>query len=127
MTGYDKALNAYQNAQDQHMNGAEIYAELLKGIIKNLYLARDAHKENDLEKLVELNAKTVKIITALRSSLDFEENKDASEWLSDFYIELMARVGRVLRAEDTEKEYDEIVELVKPVYQRWADFAAQAQ
>jgi len=124
MTGYDKALSAYRDAQDQqHMSGAEIYSELLKGIISNLYKMKDAFQEEDIPKVLELSDKTSQIVTALRSALDFDKEPEASRWLQNLYLELTLRLSKIFRVEDKEQHCDDMIELVKPVYERWADFA----
>ena len=119
-TGYEQATGAYQSVQEKHMDSIEIAVALYKGVIKSLYQAKDAYVENQLEDVVELNTKTIKIIMALQSHLNDDPEDETSSWLNDFYNHIFIRINRIFHAEDTPQEYNDLIELIKPVHDQWA-------
>ncbi|MAF97051.1 MAG: hypothetical protein CMH26_00280 [Micavibrio sp.] len=124
---YQKAAGAYQNTSEQHINGFEIVRELYKGMISNIEQAKDAYNDNRLEEMCLLNQKTFKILMALQSHLNFEQGGDAATFLNNFYNSIFVSLTRVLRADDTAQEFDNIIERIEPVYKRWCTFAADSR
>jgi len=120
--GYTHAIGAYQDVQDKHMSGIEISVELYKGVIKNLYKAKEAFHDKRLEDVVELNTKNNKILIALQSNLSSDPADEASVWLNDFYNHIFLRMSSIFRHDDPVQEYDELIKLVKPVHDHWASF-----
>ncbi len=119
-TGYEKAVNAYQDVQDKNVSSLEIGVRLHKGIIKNLYQAKDAYGEGRFEDTVDLNTKTNKILMALQSHLSPDMDDEASNWLNDFYNHVFLRTSAIFRHDDPVQEYADLIELVKPVHDKWA-------
>jgi flagellar biosynthetic protein FliS len=123
-TTYSTANNAYKTISENHMSGMEVCSELYKGILRNLNMAKKAYENNELEQMVVLNNKTIKILIVLQTYLT-EEGGETSIWLNNLYNSLFSDISRALRVDDTPAHYDMMIESVAPVSERWEEFAKQ--
>lgn len=121
---YQQAASAYQGAHETHMGGFDVVVELYKGIIKNVTAAKTAYQKGELEEMCKLNEKTTKILIALQSHLNHEQGGEAANFLDVFYTGIFGKLMSVLRKEDPAAAFDEILELIKPVYEIWCGHAA---
>lgn len=119
-----KAATAYQTAYVSNVSGMDIVVELYKGMIGNIKQAKAAYQAGKLDEMCRLNDKTIKILVALQSHLDFEEGADAAEYLNKFYNSIFASLTKILRKPSPERSFDQIIAAIEPVYQRWCEFAA---
>ena len=118
-SGYAKAMSAYQNTQDENLGPMEIILELYKGVIKFLRQAKSAYEADDLEKMCYWVDRVQKILEALTAHLDMDQGGKDAEFLQEFYVVLMARLGKVLDCPDTSHEFDQLIAYAMPVYERW--------
>lgn len=121
------AASAYGIRQEANLSGFEVTAKLYEGMIRFVGQAKAAYKNNQLEDMVMYVQKTNKILAALQGHLNFEEGGEASVYLNDLYMEIFKRLTFVLRADDTEAEFDYVHELLSPVAKIWNDHAENAK
>lgn len=125
---YKNATSAYGIRQDANMSGFEVTAKLYEGMIRFIGQAKNSYKIGRLDDMVATIQKVNKILIALQSNLNFEgKANDAAVFLNDLYMEVFKRLTFILRAEDTEKEFDEVHALLAPVAKMWADHAENAK
>lgn len=120
---YQQATSAYNTTQTTNASGLEIVVELYKGMIKNTEQAKLAYQQGKLDHMCELNKKTYKILIALQSNLDYEQGKDAADFLNDFYNRIFATLTKAIRKDDPVKEFNNVIEYIRPVYMRWNELA----
>ena len=118
-----KAANAYQSTNDENMSPLQVVAELYKGIIKFLREAKTAYQENKLDVMSEKITRILKVIEALQGHLDMDQGGKDAKFLEEFYVILAGRLGRVLDRPDVAREFDQLIDYVMPVYERWHEFA----
>ena len=120
---FDKAATAYRSAYVNNMSGFEVVVELYKGILKNVERAKHAYESGKLDEMCNHIQKTNKILVVLQSHLDFEQGGDAAVFLNEFYNGLFASLAQILRKPDPGKEFDYILNQIKPVYEIWCKHA----
>lgn len=123
---YTQAINAYGQAEKaKPLNGVQIAEKLYEAILKNLYKAKKLHEDGKLDEMVKVNANTFDIIAALQTRLNHEdeEAKETSQFLYRFYNIVFVKLAMVLEIEDPIKEFDDLINYVKPVHQRWHNLA----
>lgn len=103
----------------------EIVVELYKGMINNLEQAKNAYEDGNLEEVTRLDARTMDIIAALQSNLDFDAAPDDADYLNRFYSHLFSKLANTLSEENPSEAYDYIIEYVRPTYERWVQLAYQ--
>lgn len=127
---FSQATAAYKNVESHKpLNGYQIAAKLYGGILKNLYDAKRAYERKDLEEVVAINVNTFDILEALQVRLNHEDEtaRETTDFLYRFYNIVFVKVAQILEVEDTSKEYDAIINYVKPVYDRWQKLAFPEQ
>lgn len=116
---YGKALGAYQQTRDENLSQMEIVLELYKGMIRFLREAKAAHAKNDLETMMYWIDRFLKVIEALHVNLNEEEGGEDSQFLTEFYTVLTGRIGLVLDRPDPQREFQQLIDYIQPVYERW--------
>ena len=124
---HQQAASAYGGMQKSNMSGFEVTAELYKGMIRFVGLAKNAYEGGRLDDMCMYIEKTNKILMALQSNLNFEECGEASVFLNDFYTGIFAKLTMFLRDHDPVSTFDEVYEILKPVYQIWQSHAQNAK
>lgn len=124
---YQNAASAYGSMQQNNMSGFEVTAELYKGMIRFVGLAKQSYIDNRLEDMCLYIQKTNKILIALQSNLNFEEGGETSIFLNDLYNEIFSKLFLVLRTENPEESFNEVHNLLKPVAQIWSAHAENAK
>ena len=121
---YSHATSAYQTRQQNVMSGFEVAVELYKGMIKFIRAGKECHKQGDLEAMCNDLQKATKIITTLHTNVNFKEGGEAALFLNSFYMDLFKDLTFILRANDTQAKFDEIIARIQPVYEIWCQHAA---
>lgn len=120
---YANAAGAYKQTQVNTISGMDVVVELYKGMIKNIEAAKAAYENNKLDEMCRWNEKTFNILVGLQTHLDFDNGKDAAEFLNGFYNTIFGALAKVHREEDPAKAFDDIIAAIQPVYMRWVEFA----
>jgi flagellar biosynthetic protein FliS len=121
---HQDVAKAYQKtSHTDNMSGFQIIVALYEGMIRNIEQAKTAYKNNKLDEMSNLIVKTNKILIALQTHLDFEQGKDAADFLNNFYNSIFVSLTKILRKEDPVAEFDKILAYIQPVYRRWVEFA----
>lgn len=120
---YANAAGAYKQTQVNTISGMDVVVELYKGMIKNVEAAKAAYENNKLDEMCRWNEKTFNILVGLQTHLDFDQGKDAAEFLNGFYNTIFGALAKVHREEDPAKGFDDIIGAIEPVYMRWVEFA----
>lgn len=121
-----KATKAYGAANFQGMSEPEMMAALMRKLIHQLYMAKDAYVANTLDVMVQRNVKTFEILDVLYTDLgasDAFADKDAAlpaAFLLRTYHSLIERLANVLLKEDPAAEYDAIIGVLKELAEAWA-------
>jgi len=123
---YNAAM-AYGARQDADMSGFEVTAKLYEGMIRFIGQAKKSYQDGKLDDMCNVIQKVNKILIALQSNLNFEEGGEASVYLNDLYMEVFKRLTFVLRAEDSEAEFDYVHGLLSPVAKMWEAHAKNAK
>ena len=116
---HTQGTSAYQQASDDNLGPMEIVLELFKGIIKFLKQAKSAHAEGDLEQMTYFMDRTFKVVEALYAHLDMEAGGKDAEFLQEFYVVLIGRMGKIFDRPDIPREFDQLIAYVTPVYEQW--------
>lgn len=116
---YAQSASAYQQTNDENLGQMEIALELFKGIIKFLKQAKAAYQENNLEQMTYFTDRVFKIIEALHANLDMAAGGKDAEFLQEFYVVMIGRMGKILDRPDVEGEFDQLVAYVTPIYEQW--------
>ena len=66
--------------------------------------------------MCRLNEKTFNILVGLQTHLDFDQGKDAAEFLNGFYNTIFGALAKVHREPDPAKAFDDIIGAIEPVY-----------
>ena len=127
MNSYYHAAAAYGNRQSGTMSGFEVVAELYKGMIKFVGLAKSAYEVGRLDEMCNYIQKTNKILIALQSNLDFEQGGEAAVFLNDFYTGVFSKLVLVLRKDNPAAEFDEVHKMLRPVKDIWVAHAENAK
>lgn len=125
MNPYEQAGKAYRARMSNGLSGIEIVVLLFEGMIKNLQAARLAYERRDLESMCVLNQKTINILMALQTHLDFENGGEAAQSLDRFYTSVFVHLTKVLEATDIEGEFRYIEGNVSDVYRYWQKLASR--
>lgn len=124
---YANAAGAYKQTQVNTISGLDVVVELYKGMLKNIEGAKKAYENNKLDEMCRLNEKTFNILVGLQTHLDFDQGKDAAEFLNGFYNTVFGALAKVHREPDPAKAFDDIIGAIEPVYKRWCEFARAAK
>ncbi len=116
---YTHASSAYQQTSDENLEPMEIILELFKGILKFLEQAKSAYQKDDLEQMTYFLDRTFKVIEALHAHLDMEAGKKEAEFLQEFYVIMMGRMGKIFDRPDIPREFDQLIAYATPVYEQW--------
>lgn len=111
--------SAYQQTQDDNLGPMEVILELYKGLIRFLKEAKSAHAQGDLEKMMYWMDRAFKVVNALAANVDTDQGGKDAEFLNEFYVILMGRFAKILDRPDVQREFDQLVDYVTPVYERW--------
>jgi len=111
--------SAYQQTSDENLGPMEIALELFKGIVKFLGQAKAAYQANDLEQMTYFTDRVFKIIEALHAHLDMDAGGKDAEFLQEFYVIMIGRMGKILDRPDVEREFDQLIAYVTPIYEQW--------
>ena len=125
MNPYEQAGKAYLTRMSDSVSSLEIVVLLYQGMIKNLIGARQAYACGDLETMCTLNQKTVNILMALQTHLDFKNGGEAAVALDRFYTSVFVHLTKVLEATDIEGEFRYIEGNVADVYRFWQKLASR--
>ncbi len=124
---YANAAGAYKQTQVNTISGMDVVVELYKGMIKNVEGAKKAYQDGKLDEMCRLNEKTFNILVGLQTHLDFDNGKDAADFLNGFYNTIFGALAKVHREPDPAKAFDDIIGAIEPVYKRWCSFAKDAK
>ena len=116
---YLQASQSYQNTGDENLGQMEIVLELYKGLIKFFTQAKNAHAKGDFEQMNYFLQRNHKIVEALYAHLDMEAGGKDAVFLHDFYATLIGRMSKILDRPDVQREFDQLIAYVKPVYEQW--------
>lgn len=116
---YIQASSAYLQTRDENMGGMEIVLECYKGIIRFLREAKAAYAQDNLEKMCYWVDRALKIIESLHANLDMSQGGKDAEFLHEFYVILIGRLGKLLDRPDVTHEFDQLIGYVRPVYEQW--------
>lgn len=128
-----RASNTYKASSYQGRSETELMAEVVSKVIKQLYMAQEAHTNKNFEAMHNLNVKTLHILDVLREELltseAFKDPEAAgpAQFLLSTYTDVIARVGSILSKEAVKEEYDALVEKLTPVYRAWRGAAPAEQ
>lgn len=116
---YGKALGAYQQTRDENLSQMEIVLELYKGMIRFLREAKAAHAKGDFETMMHWVDRFLKVVEALHVNVDDEAGGEDAQFLAEFYTVLTGRIGLVLDRPDPQHEFQQLIDYIQPVYERW--------
>lgn len=111
--------SAYQQTSDDNLGPMEIALELFKGIIKFLQQAKTAYEANDLEQMTYFTDRVFKIVEALHAHLDMDAGGKDAEFLQEFYVIMIGRMGKILDRPNVSAEFDQLIAYTTPVYEQW--------
>ncbi len=116
---YQKASQAYQKKSDENLTPLQIVVELYKGMLRNTKIARQSWKEGHLDVMSNHIIKTFDILEALQGNLDLENGGEDAQFLNRFYTVIFSSLSHATAKPDPVKYFDEIIEYIQLVHDRW--------
>lgn len=127
MSPYNNIINTYQKQADMELDARAIMARLIHRVILNMKAAQEAHAQRHLETMVEWNAKSLQILSFIRTSLNESQLQNAppqaleiAAQLRRLFQDIHIRLANVLLSKDTQGEYTYFMETLRNIYQTWS-------
>ncbi len=124
-----KSIEAYQSGMVQtevnHADSHALVGMLLSAALKNIKLAKGFMKEKQIAPKAEKLSKAVDIISALKSSLDFEHGGEVAERLESLYEYSLTELTLANANNDIEK-LNVIIEVLTQIESGWSGIREEA-
>jgi flagellar protein FliS len=123
-------LKAYKAVNiDSNILGADphqLIVMMFNGALQSIAIAKGAIERKDLELKSQSVTKFINILTALRTSLDFDAEPVISKHFDDLYIYCIARMNEISLSLDV-SGISEVTELLSPLRDAWSEMTEEAK
>ena len=125
-----QSLKAYKKVNiESNILGAEphqIITMMFDGALQSIAIAKGAIERKDLELKSQSMTKFINIITALRTSLDFNAEPEISKQFDDLYSYCLERMNDISVSLDV-SGISEVTELLSPLRDVWSEMPEDAK
>lgn len=111
----NSALQAYKASQQLNQNPRDILANVHSELYRAIASAKAAHEQKKLDAMCDHIVRSVRILTALVTTLNFSAVGRDGEMLKSFYQRLLKLVNCSDRDGNAAKSYDAAVKLLHPL------------
>lgn len=124
---HKQITDRYKQTYGLVLSTREVMGRLIGTLILNVEQAKGAHSQRRLDTMFEFNRKSLRILGAIRASLE-KENIDKNEQagvqllacLRLLYRDIFIRLANVLRAPNPQAEFDLLLSHLRRQYQAWS-------
>ena len=125
-----QSLKAYKKVNiESNILGADphhIVTMMFDGALQSIAIAKGAIERKDLELKSQAMTKFINILTALRTSLDFDAEPKISKQFDDLYSYCIERMNQISVSLDV-SGIGEVTELLSPLRDAWAKMPEAAK